>query len=166
MLTIAARIRAAVAAHAQAIRRSNGYATDMGLRVLRGVSPLTLSAADLEGGPVLVIGADPDRQETGVLRAGEKQQNTLHLIATALQLTGDDVPQDVADVLLADIKRALLMDPQEGVRDADATLLGGAVEYTGSRYELPGPGESIVIVEMMLTCRYAETYGRPDTTRP
>lgn len=162
-MSVAARIRTVVATRAQAIRQADGYATDMGLRVLRGISPLAVSAADLDIGPVLVVGADPDGQERAVQRVGAQLHNDLRLMATALQLTGDAIPQDVADVLLADLKRALLVDPHQGLRDAAGVLLGGPLEYAGSSFDLPGPGEAIVTVEMTLSCRYAEGYGTPDT---
>lgn len=148
---------------AQAIRVANGYATDMGLRVLYGVSPQTLSPADLEIGPVLIIGPSPDDQETAVQRVGRKLRNDLRVAATALQVMGDENPLDMADALLADLKAALLSADDAPLRAGDV-LLSEAPEYAASRYDLPAPGEQLVTVEMILSCRYAETYGRPDTT--
>lgn len=163
MSTIAQRIRAVLVARAETIRQVDGYATDMGLRVYRGASPLQFAPADLEIGPVLIIGPDAEGQESAVQRVGRKQRNELRIAATALMLADDLNPLDAADTLLADLKTGLLPPDATAERDA-AGVLGEAIEYAGSRYELPGPGEQIVTAEMILTCRYAEARGQPTTT--
>jgi NAD(P)-dependent dehydrogenase (short-subunit alcohol dehydrogenase family) len=84
--TIAQRIRAVLVARAETIRQVDGYATDMGLRVYRGASPLQFAPADLEIGPVLIIGPDAEGQESAVQRVGRKQRNELRIAATALML--------------------------------------------------------------------------------
>lgn len=159
MTTIAARIKAVVFERLQQATVANGYATNMGLQVHRG--RLAFAAQDLADGPRVGFGPpDGDQEETSVGRTGRKLRHELRLMVAAQDLDASAHPMDTADALLGDIKRALLRpDAQPIVHNGQP--LTETLEYLWAAPEMPGPGEQMVRVAALFSCRYSEIYGDP-----
>jgi hypothetical protein len=159
MTTIAARIKSVLFERLQQATIANGYATNMGLQAHRG--RMAFAAQDLADGPRVGIGPpDDDQEEANAGRTGRKLRNELRLLVAAHALDDGPHPMDTADALLGDIKRAMLLpDAQPIVHNGQP--LTEALEYLWAAPEMPGPGEQIVRVAALFSCRYSEIYGDP-----
>lgn len=154
---IPARIRAALATRLQTIRQSAGFNTDMGLAVYRGRGAYTLQ--DLETGPALNLYS---AGEEFVDRSANQQRLALTVTIEAFSAYTDDA-DGVADLLLADIKAAVLSADQPTLTDATGPL-GQRLEYVSAAVDLPDPGQQMVMVTVTLRIPYFELYGSPTLT--
>ena len=160
-MTIAGRIKAALFARLEQATVANGYATNMGLQAHRG--RLVFAAQDLASGPRVGIGPPADLpEEASLQRSGSKLRHEMRLLVVAHALDDGAHPMDTADALLADIKKALLLPNVPSVVH-DGQQVAEALEYQWAAPEMPGPGEQIVRVVVLFSCRYSEIYGNPAT---
>jgi len=153
-VSIPARIRDALAARLQTIRRVDGFHTDMGLAVTRG--RVAYAEQDLLGGPALNLYTPG---EDYLDHMGSQQRNVLNITVEAWGLFDHDADA-VADQLLADIKAAVLSAEQPVLTDV-AGPLGQRLEYVSASVDLPDPGQRLVSVTVSLRCPYFERYGAP-----
>jgi len=155
--TIAARIRAAAAARIAQILPANGYATSMGQRLYHG--RMHFAQADLAAGPIAVLHM-PEEATAGDDAESCYQVDT-SIIVEAHALPADrDHPALTADILLGDIKRAMLR--RDDPRLTDPAVLTDSVRYLRSSQAMPEPGQLAVSVLAEFGVRYSEIYGSPD----
>ena len=154
---IPARIRDVLVARLQTIRHAAGFNTDLGLALYRGRGAYTLQ--DLETGPALNLYS---AGEEFVDRSANQQRLALTVTIEAFSEYTTDADA-TADLLLADIKAAVLSVDEPRLTDADGPL-GQRLEYVSAAVDLPNPGERMVSVTVTLRCRYFERYGAPTLT--
>lgn len=154
---IPARIRAALVARLQTIRQSAGFNTDLGLAVYRGRGAYTLQ--DLETGPAVNLYVTGEEYHD---RSGNQQRLGLNVSIEAFSAYTDDADA-VADLLLADIKAAVLKADAPTVLDSGGPL-GQRVAYVSATFDLPDPGQRMVMVTVTLRIPYFELYGSPTLT--
>ena len=157
MSPLPARIRAVLVARLQAIRQSAGFNTDLGLAVTRGRGAYALQ--DLATGPAVNLYTPGEEYQDA---SGNQQRQALDITIEAFSAYDTDADA-TADLLLADIKAAVLSVDEPRLTDADGPL-GQRLEYVSAAVDLPNPGERMVSVTVTLRCRYFERYGAPTLT--
>lgn len=125
-----------------AIRRADGFATDIGQRVYRG-------RRYLDELPATVIDEGPDR---GEFRLGSFCVSLPFVIEAHDELPEDSNPNDHSHLILADLKRAVF-------GPADHTLggLARAMTYKGRQIGQRAPGVPAVFASIEIEVEYVET---------
>ena len=155
---IAKRVVLAIAARCRRILKAQDFRTDMGQKVLLGRPTL-----DVEELPALLVYS---AQEEGKQERGQFTFMT-NLLAVFLegQATWDGVdesqPELVAQDMVADLKRAVLLQGDQTLLAETGQNLARFVRYAGRVIGYPRDGSLAVSARVRVDVEYREKYGHP-----
>lgn len=149
-MTKAADISLAIYNRLTAIDTFAGYATDIGLKVLRGRTGI--DDADI---PCITMALGDD---SVAARQQERHRLVLPYTLEAHHGCDPDNPNDTGEMLVGDIKRALFGPGDLG--------LGGLAQddglrYTGRRIFAREPGSTVVVAQVLIEVTYVEDQRQP-----
>jgi hypothetical protein len=138
-----------IAARLAEITTANGYATDIGLKVLRGRTRLDPSELPC----VVIVEGDDEVQDNTEIRVKLKQRYAFE----GHMACDPDHPNDTAHLIIADLKRAIF----GGDRSFNGLVRKGGLEYVGRRISTREDGQAIIAASIEIDCEIAEDLTNP-----
>lgn len=155
--TIPKQIAAKLATRLADITVANGYNTDAGNTVVRGRR--SWGETDLTSNPAISVWINDATSGQG---NRDRMEVAIGIIVEGFFIIDTDNPDDDAEDLLGDIRKALLLSADRYIYDATSSKnLVSSFFPTGWVKDLPEDGSKIASVQLRIDAVYPETYGNP-----
>lgn len=155
--TIPKQIAAKLATRLGTIKVVNGYNTNAGNSIVRGRR--SFGETDLSSNPAISVWINDATAGQG---NRDRMEVAIGIIIEGFFIIDTDNPDDDAEDLLGDIRKALLLSTDQYVYDSVSSKnLVSSFFPTGWVKELPEDGSKIGSVQLRIDAVYPETYGDP-----